>query len=196
MTNKYIKELKKIINFGIDEEEILTNEERIRKSELFNSNFDYKNYLSLLSDIQSLLLSDISITEKEEIIKNVLDFICTYVNVEENVEQLPIIIKSVYYSYYNLSSLVILIEDIFNDEYTNVIDFEDVVIKYMDFLESIENEFYIHNCYSNINKFNQMLLNYLKKTDFDGVKHEDNINNPELINLLKIKINNLEERYL
>lgn len=94
----------------------------------------------------------------------------------------------------NLNRLMILFEQIYYSDVCVPSEYERIVNEYFNYLDSLDNELYIHYCYSRIALFNNKLIEYLNKTDYNGVKHKDNINDPELISLLKSKINNLNNQ--
>ena len=74
-----------------------------------------------------------------------------------------------------------------------VMDYIEIVNDYFEFLDNPNHELFIHECYSRITMFNEMLIEYLDKTDFEGIKHRDTINNSELEMLLKERLNVINE---
>ena len=193
MDNNYVKILNNLINFGIDENEELTREERFKRMQDFRNSLSYEKYESLFIDIEKYLLNEnVSLQDKDITLTTLLELIRSYSVFEDNVDKFPINIQQIYISFINFRRLLILFEQVYYSEITRIIDFEEVMNSYMDYLDSPENELFINICFSKIENFNSNILDYLNKEDCNGIKHIDNINNPELINLLKTKINGLQ----
>ena len=193
--NNYVKILNNLINFGIDENEELTREEKFKRMQDFRNSLSYEKYEFLFIDIEKYLLNEnVSLQDKDTTLTTLLELIRSYSIFEDNVDKFPINIQQIYISFMNFRRLLILFEQVHYSEITRIIDFEEVMNSYMDYLDSPENELFINVCFSKIENFNSNILDYLNKKDYNGIKHIDNINNPELINLLKTKINGLQNK--
>lgn len=191
--NNYVKILNNLINFGIDENEELTREERFKRMQDFRNSLSYEKYESLFIDIEKYLLNEnVSLQDKDTTLTTLLELIRSYSIFEDNVDKFPINIQQIYISFMDFRKLLILFEQVYYSDITRSIDFEEVMNSYMNYLDSPENELFINICFSKIENFNSNILDYLNKKDYNGIKHIDNINNPELINLLKTKINGLQ----
>lgn len=194
MTNKYVVELNKLINNGINENEELTREERVSRIKEFRETLSYEKYSNLFNDLQKYILNDgILSEEKEIVIFLVIEFIRSFPKLEDAIELFPEIIKMIYKSFIEYKDLSILFEQIYFSDICRMKEYVEVVNRYLKFLENPNHELFIHDCYSRITIFNESLINYLDKTDFNGIKHRDTINNPELESLLKEKLNVINE---
>ena len=188
MINKLLKEIKLIINFGIDENENLSKEERISRMQIFKKELSVEKYNALFINIEDALLKDnITLNEKDMLISKFLDLFSYYTVLQENYYKLPLILQQLYKSHSFYKRLCVLFEAIDNKEFAMTFDFEKIMLDYFDFLDNPENEFYIYNCYSKIEKINKMVNNFLNKKDFNDKKFEDVINKPELIFIFKEK---------
>lgn len=194
MENKdYIKILNTLINFGIEENEELTREERFKRMQDFRSNLCYEKYEYLFLELDEYLFNEnVSLSSKDTTLTTLLEFIRSYPILENNIDKFPINIQNFYNNFIDFRRILILFEQIYYCDITKTTDFADVMNMYFDFLDDLANELFIHICYLKIENLNKSILDYLNKTDFNGIKHIDNINNPELINLLKTRISDLQ----
>jgi len=194
MTNKYVVELNKLISFGIDSNEELTLEERKIRIKEFRETLSYEKYSDLFNKLQDYILNDkVFPEEKETIIFLVIEFIRSFPKLEDNIELFPNTIKILYKSFIDFKRLNILFERVYYSDICMAIDYIEIVNDYFEFLDNPNHELFIHDCYSRITMFNEMLIEYLDKTDFEGIKHRDTINNSELEMLLKERLNVINE---
>lgn len=192
MSNDFIEELKKLINFGIDGGEILSFEERKERMSSFRNDLSVDKYMNLFLSISNYLLSsEVSSLEKDEVIKYLLGFIRNFSIIENNISKLPVVIQNLYNSHINLFDILLAFDYIYTNDYTAIKFFEDTMLRYLDFLENPINEFYINNYFSYISKFNNKIIDYLNKVDINGIKHSDNIGDSKIIELLNKKIDEL-----
>lgn len=187
--NQYVKLLNNIINFGIDEKEELTIEERKQRIENFRNSLSYEQYEELFLKIEDYLFNiKEGLQSKEAVLNKLLEIINSCTVFENNISKFPISIQKIYMSYMQFRRLLILFDMIYSCEFTRVFDFEELMMSYINYLDSFENELFIHLNFSRIKKFNNNILEYLNKKDFNGIKHIENINNKELINTIKNRI--------
>ena len=191
MTN-YVNELNKLINFGISLNEDLTIEDRRNRIKEFRETLSYEKYSKLFNELENYILdNEIASDEKEKVIFLVLEFIRSFTRLEDNIDLFPNNIKILYNSFNEYNAIYILFEYIYYNDVCMVADYLNIVERYLSFLENPIHELFIHECYSRITILTESMINYLDKTDFNGVKHRDTINNHELENRLKEKLDNL-----
>lgn len=194
MINSVIKEIQLVINFGIDDSEKLTREERISRMQKFRKELSVEKYSVLFSKIEAILLDEnIQEEEKDLLISEFLNLLSYYTTLQESYEKFPGLLQQIYKSHMLYKRICILFEVINDYEFAAPNDFEQILLDYFDFLEKPENEFYIHNCYSKIDEFNKIVLKYLTKKDCENRTFENTINNPELIATFKNKVNELSQ---
>lgn len=190
MNNKYVNKLKRLINFGVSENENLTTEDRINRMQEFRKTLSVENYYGFINEIQEFLLDEnIQPEEKDEVIFLTLRFINDYVPLRENINKFPKLIVELNNSNEEFNRVNFLLQELTHSDVTKTYLFEETIKLYFEFIDNPQNDFYIHNCYSRIAEFNRKILIYLETKDFEGVAHKENINNPELIAILNEKIN-------
>lgn len=193
MTNNYLKKLTILINFGLEANINYTQEEKYKVMSSLRNSVSIAKYQDFFNELQNYLLNnDIKSEEKDLIINKIIEFISLYPSLYQHVEKLPILITKIYYIDEILNRFTILFEQIENLEITVIKGFQDITKRYLEFLNNEDNSYYIHNCYSKIEKFNNKLLDYLNRKDSNGVRNEININNPELISEFKNTVIYLE----
>lgn len=194
MINEILKEINLIIDFGISKSEKLTREERISRMQKFREELSVEKYSDLFIKIENTLLDDeVLVEEKDLLISEFLNMLSYYVTLQESYEKFPSLLKQLFLSHSSYKRLCILMEAINDYEFAARSNFEEILLDYFEFLENPNNEFYIHYCYSKIDNFNKVILGYLEKRDLDNRKFEDVINNPELIQVFKVKISELSQ---
>ena len=192
MINEILKEINLIIDFGISKSEKLTREERISRMQKFREELSVEKYSDLFIKIENTLLDDeVLVEEKDLLISEFLNMLSYYVTLQESYEKFPELLKQIFISHNLYKRLCILMKVINDYDVPMPLDFEEILLDYFDFLENPDNEFFIHNCYSKIDIFNKIILDYLNKKDYNNKKFEDSINKPELISLFKTKINEI-----
>ena len=192
MINEILKEIKIIINFGILDNEKLTREERMARMKRFREELSVEKYSDLFVKIENMLLDDkILVDEKDLLASEFLNLLSYYTSLQDNYDKFPPLLKQLFESHNLYKRLCILLEVISSYEFATPKDFEQIILDYFDFLENPSNEFYVHYCYSKIDKLNKMILEYLSRKDFENRTFEDVINNPELIESFKNKMNEL-----
>lgn len=186
MKNNYINKLNTLINFGISNEENLTHEERrVRLSE-FRENLSYEKYSDLFNELESYILNEENdFLEKEQVIYSLIEFIRSFPKLEDNIDLFPITIKSLYKGFIEYKNLNILFEQVYYSDICMVVDYNNIVNSYLEFLDKPCNDVFIHYCYSKVIELNKRLVDYLDKTEMNGMKNRDIINNSELENTLK-----------
>lgn len=192
MINKLLNEIKLIINFGIDESEIISREDKINRMKQFRETLSVEKYYDLFLGIQNSLLDEkVLESEKDLLISEFLNLLSYYTTLQESYEKFPELLKQIFI-FQNLYKRLCILMEVINDyDVPMPLDFEEILLDYFDFLENPDNEFFIHNCYSKIDIFNKIILDYLNKKDYNNKKFEDSINKPELISLFKTKINEI-----
>jgi len=192
--NDYVTQLNTLINFGIPDGLELSREERISRMKEFRDTLSYEKYEELFKEIEEYLLNEkVSLLDKDTTLTTLLEFIRSYPILEDNINKFSITIQQFYNNFIDFRRLLILFEQLYYFDITRPLEFEEIMNSYFEYLDNPQNELFIHIYYSKIEKFNKSILDYLNKTDFNGIKHIDNINNPELISLLKSKINDLNQ---
>lgn len=195
MKNNYREILKTLINFGISNTEELPIDERRKRVKEFRDNLSYEKYSDLFTNLEAYILNnDINLIEKEEVISLIIELIRAYSKFEDNIELFPNTIKLLFKNYNDFNRLKILFEQVYYSDICMIIDYTNIVYDYLDFLDNSSNELFIQYCYSKILDFNEKLIIYLDKTESTGIKHRDIINNPELENTLKERLNILSNR--
>ena len=193
MKNNYATYLNDLINFGISKSEELTYEERRIRMDDFRSSLSYEKYESLFLELENFLLNEeVSLNDKDITLTNLLEFIRCYPKLEDNIQKFPITIQKLYQNFLDFKRILVFFDLVNESDITRTLDFEFMANLYLDFLNNPEYELFIHINYSKIEKLNKDILNYFNKTDFNGIKNIDNINNQELINVLKDKMNDLK----
>lgn len=191
--NNYVKILKTLINYGIEDNEVLKSDERLKRILEFKDDLSYQKYENLFLEIENYLLdSEVTMTDKDVVITNLLEFIRLYPKIENNFNSFPNTILNIYKSFMDLNGICVTFESIDRWEITMVVDFENFANMYFEYLDKKENELFIHLCYSKIESLNNRIINYLNKKDFNDVKNIDNINNPELIGMINSRIDSLK----
>lgn len=190
MKNNYINKLNTLINFGISSEENLTHEERRVRLKDFRNNLSYEKYSDLFNELESYILNEENdFLEKEQVIYSLIEFIRSFPKLEDSIDLFPITIKSLYKGFIEYKNLSILFEQVYYSDICMVLDYNDIVNEYLVFLDKPCNDVFIHYCYSKVVELNKRLIDYLDKTEMNGMKNRDVINNPELENVLKENLN-------
>lgn len=194
MTSSFVTELKTLINFGIRNTEKLTPGERRNRMASFRKEVSIDKYRDLFNSLQDYFLNEeVPSEEKSDVIILTIEFIRYFPALEDNITFLPSIIQKLYSCHMNLYKIMFMFEYLESREFTCINDFNTIMLDYLDYLDNSENDFYIHNCYSKIKDFNDKIFGYLNKCDYNGIRHRDNINKPELISQLESKFNQLDE---
>ena len=181
MTEKYIHELETLINFGISSRECLSKEERQLIIREFRKNFKFSNYSQLFKELDIYLKEDIPNEEKGKVVKLLMEFICSFPTLEENVSSLPIDLLNLYNSYMSLHHILILFEQIESYEFPLENEFSKILLKYLDFLDNPGNIPYILYSQDEIDKLNNKFISYLNKEDYNGLLFKESLNK-ELVN--------------
>ena len=187
--NKYLKKLYELYNFGIKNgEELSPSERSIRISE-FKENLSYENYSDLFNDITNYLLDENVVSEeKSEIINMLLEVIKYFPKFSNDIKKFPSLINELYAINEKLFYMFFEFGNLETIEICSPVVFEKTTLNYINFLEDPVNEFYVHNYYGKIENYNNRLLKYLDRIDYDGKEFKTLIN-PEVIEILKTKIN-------
>lgn len=190
MTYNYIDKLNTLINFGISNEELLTHEERKVRLHDFRSTLSYEKYSDLFNELESYILNEENdFLEKEQVIYSLIEFIRSFPKLEDNIELFPNSIKTLYNGFIEYKNLCVLFEQVYYSDICMIVDYNDIVNSYLEFLDKPLNDLFIHYCYSKVIELNKRLIDYLDKTEMTGMKNRDVINNPELENTLKESLN-------
>ena len=171
MKEKIIKELQKLNNLDSRE------------------NINISNYNKLFNEINDYLLSDDPIENKNEVSLLVIEIVNYYKDFQDHLDELPNTIKLLFKSDENLRYIKILYEGIMNYDFVTPIQFHEILVSYLDFLEDENNDFYITNCYSKIEDFNKQLNDYLEKLDYNDNKFKDGLDE-ETIRIVKDLVKN------
>lgn len=192
MNKDYKTELQKLINFGIDKSEDIMGMERNERIKAFRDSMSYEKYQSFFEELESYILNDeVVLSLKEETIFLLFEFIRSFPKLEDNINLFPSTIKILFYSFNDFKNLNFLFEQVYYCDVCKVSDYNDVVNRYFEFLDNPNNELFVHYGYSRITYFNQRLIEYLDKTECTGLKNREVINNPELEDTLKSRLNDL-----
>ena len=192
MSKRYEKELKRLINFGIDEENNYSKEELFQLRDEFRKNISYELYQDLFQEIEKYILED-NETDKEELILLVIELISCFPQLENSINLFPITIINLYSSYINYKNICILFENIYYSDICSPLRYEEIILKFLAYIEDENNSYFINYCFRKIEKLYNGLIQYLDKKDYENVKYKEIINNPELITMLKNKMNDLNK---
>jgi len=186
--NKYYEILKRINNFGIEEDEILTHEERQKRMSEFRKK-KLVEYKELILEIERYLFENNNDDlDKEKVIIELADVLRNHFRTEIN--QLPISIQKLYSSHYTFNNMGILFDNIKDVEFCAYKPYEDILYDFLEYIHNEQNETYIHFCYTNIRNFFQQLSDYLEKEDKNHNKYK-NMVNIDLFNYLNEKLKDL-----
>lgn len=147
---------------------------------------------ALFQEIESYLLNnEIFVEDKIEVITLLFEFIDAYPLIQNKIKDVPISIRYLYRDYVNLKGINVLFEIVNSYEFPANNDFEDLVTRYLNFLNDTNTELFIQYCSAYIRKFNNQLKNYLNR-EYLGETFEKSFNQ-DLINDLKQQFKNFEE---
>lgn len=177
MTSSLYHELSLLNNFGVDTTENLDMKEKLERHKKYLENITFSKCFALFCNVEDFLLDEENISKpKEEIIMLTIHGIENYSFLEENVDKLPCCIKDLYESYLEFGRMCLIFEKIAGSEITMTEVLENILTEYINFLLKTKHEFFIHNCYSRIEKFTERIMSYLRQENTDGVRHIDVIN--------------------
>ncbi len=125
---------------------------------------DINEYKTIFNELSTILDSNISKEEKEELSILAIDII----NKFHNLEDLKDNIKYLYIGYENLHFIKILYEDIMNYDFVCPIQFTEILVSFLDYIENPVNNIYINNCYNDFINFENILIKYPDKIDSNG----------------------------
>jgi len=192
METNYISMFKKLNNFGIDADEKLSDEEIKNRMSQFRKSLTFNDYKKLFDDLEKYLLSfNVLKSEKQEVMILLLEFIDLYYGIQKHLDEFPLTIKNLYKSHSKLNGYKALMENANKYEFPAVDEFERLILIYLDYLDDMNNDFFIQICSSIISKFNDDLIVYLNR-EYNGKKFAEYLNR-DLINHFYDKILLLNE---
>lgn len=191
MTEKYIKEFQRLMNFGILEDEILTQEEKIRRTNQFRKELSIQKYEELFNEICLYLKQDnINSLEKGQVVDMFLDFITYFPQLEDNVTLLPVDLLNLYYAYFEFKRILIMLSIVNGYDFPSEIEITNLINEYMNLLENPQNQLFISYGPHIIEEINNMFVSYLEKEDFNQIKFKDSLD-PSIVNTInKLKKDN------
>lgn len=188
-----IKCLKRLINFGVDSEEKLTNQELKLKMSQFRKNLKFEDYVSLFNKVDSLITENVGSIDLDILIRYLIEFIRSYSEIEDNVHNMPKSIQSIYYSYYKFYGILLKLEQIENYDFCAIKPFENILENYFKILDDFNNNLFINCYYSFIEIINVKINSYINKIDQEGNSFKNSISF-SLLEALENRLNNIKGR--
>ncbi len=186
MTEYYIDKLKLLINCEIKDRSNLSKEEIDIRERNFYQNFSLNNYKSLFTNLNIFFRNEkVNLIDKRYVLELLTTFLNKFTSFSNDNYELPINIKNLYSASIEFNNLNILYENLSIYKVPQRIDYELLILDFVDFINNDKFKLYNLINLEAIHNFQTKLLNYLNLYDEENHQFKDTIKDNFIIDELR-----------